>query len=575
MTKKNRKPKETKTGEASTLRERAEKLLHASPSEIPPQDVAVLLHELQVHRMELEIQNEELRRAQQKLEESRNRYYDLYDFAPVGYITTSATGIILECNLAGADMFGMVRKRLLGKLFQGFVFPDDLYIFLGHRKRLLEEKPKDACEFRLTKKGRSFFCRLESACVRDRKGNPVGIRSALIDVTGKKRYEEELQKANERFAALAENAQDIISRRDRDLRCTYINPAVEAHLGVPREAFPGKTIEEAVKTGEFPRRIQEVFAEVFRSGEGKSIEFEHETAEGLKSFHSIVIPEKNSEGVVDSILTVTRDITPLKTLQKDLEKKVSERTADLAQVNLKLEEQIERRIKYENALKSAAEKIITEVERRRLLSRRLVRLIEEDRRNVAMTLHDHLGQLLTTLAMDLEMIESGTKRIEITALAKKARQKAIEALNATRNISHELRPSALESLGLVPSLASLFETIKGSSRMEIAFFHTGVPENLEREKALALFRIVQESITNALKHASPRHIFVNLISRKGLIHLTVEDDGKGFDQEADALGPRGPLGIEIMKERAVDVGGTLRIESRPGKGTQVIAEVPI
>lgn len=569
------KSKKTRPKDLASLRERAEKLLHASPSEIPPQDLAELLHELQIHHVELEIQNEEFRKTQEKLEESRNRYHELYDFAPVGYITLSTDSVILESNLAADDMFGMVRSRLPGKLFQGFVFPDDLYVFHAHRKGLLDERQTDACELRLTKKGQVFFCRMESACVRDRNGNSVGIRSALVDVTKAREAQEEMRKANERFASLAENAQDIISRRDRDLRCTYINPAVEAHLGIPREAFLGKTLEQTVKGDGFPRHLTQAFADVLQSGEAKTIEFEHDTPKGCKSFHAIVIPEKNREGAVESLLTIARDITSLKETQKILENRVRERTANLAQVNLMLEGQIERGARYQNALKSASEKIIKEAERRRRLSRRLVELLEKDRRDVAMALHDQLGQLLTTLSMDLEMMESRTEPVELKALAKKTRQNAIEALDFTRNISHGLRPSALESLGLVPSLVSLVETIKESSKIPVAFFHTAIPENLEKEKALALFRIVQESTTNALKHAAARHIFVSLISRKGLLLLTVEDDGKGFDPEAVDIASQGPLGIEIMRERAVDVGGQLRIDSRPGKGTQVIAEVPL
>jgi PAS domain S-box-containing protein len=575
LMKKNSMPRKTKPKKGPTLRERAEMLLPASPSEIPHRDLAVLINELQIHQVELEIQNEELRSAQEKLEESRNRYHDLYDFAPVGYFTISPSGAILESNLAGADMLGVVRSRLKGKLFQGFVSPADLNIFQAHRERLLKTSRKDACELRMVQQGRVLFCRMESACARDKQGTPVSIRTALVDITEIREAQEEMQKAKEGFAALAENAKDIISRRDRNLRCTYINSAVEAQLGLPPKAFLGNLLEETVKDGGFRLALTSIFAEVLESAEAKIVEFEHDTPKGWKTFHAVVIPEKNREGAVESILTIARDITSLKEIQKQLENRVRERTADLARANRMLEEQIERRAKYESELKSAADKIIKEVERRRRLSRRLVELLEEDRRNVALTLHDHLGQLLTTLAMDLEMLQSLEEPLEMTTLAKKARPKALEALNFARNISHELRPSALESLGLVPTLISLVETIKDSSRVEIDFFHTAVSENLEKRKALAIFRIVQEALTNILKHAEAQHIFINLISRHGLVHLTIEDDGRGFDVKALEIASRGPLGIDIMKERAVDVGGRLRIESSPGRGTQVMAEVPI
>ena len=243
------KSKKIRSKDLAALRERAEKLLHGSPVEIPPHDVAAMLNELQIHQVKLEIQNEELRSAQEKLEESRNRYYDLYDFAPVGYFTISPFGAILEANLAGADMLEVVRSRLLGKLFQGFVSPEDLHIFQAHIQRVLKAHEKEACEFRAAKEGRALFCRMESACTRDKQGTPVSIRSALLDISMARLAQEEMRQAKEGFAALAENSWDIISRRDRDLRCAYINPAVVAISRFPVHGLEkaGVEMEKTIK----------------------------------------------------------------------------------------------------------------------------------------------------------------------------------------------------------------------------------------------------------------------------------------------------------------------------------------
>jgi len=173
MPKKSRKPKPE---DVESLRVRAETLLRENPPDIPKEDLAALVYELQVHQIELQMQNEELREAHQKLEESRNRYYELYDLAPVGYITMTASGVIQECNLAAADMFGMVRSRFLNKLFQGFVLPDELHLFESHRRRLFDNKANDTCELRLRNKDQVFFCRMESACGKDHQGNVVNFR---------------------------------------------------------------------------------------------------------------------------------------------------------------------------------------------------------------------------------------------------------------------------------------------------------------------------------------------------------------------------------------------------------------
>jgi len=573
--KKNPKSRKTKPKEAESLRNYAERLLRENPSLVPHEDLSVLVHELQVHQIELEMQNTELREAQEKLEKSRNRYYDLYDFAPVGYITMSASGVILECNLAGTGMFGMVRSRFLGRLFQGLIFPEDLHLFLSHRERVFGKKEKDVCELRLKRKDQVFFCRMESLCKRDREGNPETIRSALVDITELKEAEERLRKANEGFSAIAENARDIISRRDMNLRCTYINPAIESYTKMGRSAFLGKTPEETKAVGEFPRQVQEALTEVSRSGQEKTVEFEYDTPSGRKSFHAVFIPEKDREGAVESVLSISRDLTELKQLQRDLESRVRERTADLERSNIKLTEEISKREKFEMALRASTEKIIQEAYKRRLLSSRLVQLLEKDRRTTAMTLHDHLGQLLTTIKMDLEMMESAEAE-EARALIGRAKEKVMEAIRFSRDAINQLRPVSLDTLGLVSSMESLIREIRKSYKeVSFSFFGRPLPSTLGNEKELVLYRIAQEAIMNALKHASPKNIFVNLIAKGKAALLTIEDDGEGFDYEKKTASPDGALGIGIMEERLSLVGGELKIESKPGKGTQVIAEVPV
>jgi PAS domain S-box-containing protein len=571
------KTRKSKLKEADPLRDQAERLLQdnsENPSHVSARELKELVHELQVHKVELEIQNVKLREAQEKLEESQKLYHELYDSAPVGYITMSTSGVILESNLAGADMFGMVRRRFLHKLFQGFVLPEDLYIFQAHRQRLLENKRKDTRELRMTKKGEVFFCRMESVCVRDGKGNPVSIRSALVDVTELKDKAEELRRATIRFTAIAENARDIISRRDRNLRCIYINPAVEAQLEIPRRAFLGRTLEET--HSEFPEQLREAFAEVFRTGEEKTVEYESVTPKRHKSFQAIVIPEKDGKGAVESILTVARDITALKQTQKDLESRIGRRTAALERTNLKLEEEIGKRRNFEKALRSSTEKIIQEARKRRLLSSKLVDLLEKDRRSTAITIHDELGQLLTTIKMDLEMADSAAEE-DARSLISRAKERIISAIEFSRNAVNQLRPVALDTIGLVPSLETLIEDIrKSSKKVSISFFSRPLPSTLDKEKELVLYRTAQEAITNALKHASPTNIFVSLIPKDKTVLLTIEDDGKGFDyMQQTTASPESGLGIGIMEERLAHVQGELRIESLAGKGTEVIAEVPI
>ena len=129
-----------------------------SKDEVPgPTEGRQALHELQVHQIELEMQNEELRRTQAELEASRARYFDLYDLAPVGYFTLSEEGLILEANLTAATLLGVARGALVKQPITRFILPEDQDIYYRHRKLLFETGSPQACELRLMKKDAAPF----------------------------------------------------------------------------------------------------------------------------------------------------------------------------------------------------------------------------------------------------------------------------------------------------------------------------------------------------------------------------------------------------------------------------------
>ena len=184
----------------SSLRKRAEEFLEKNPEaikEITSGDVKKLVEDLHIHQIELEIQNEELRRAQLELEASRDRYSDLYDFAPVGYVTVSKKGSILQANLSCAVMLGVERSSLIGKPFSRFINKDDQDVFYLHRKTLFETQAKQICELKLVRKDRTqFHAQLECILIKDTQGNITQTRTAISDISGRKRVEEVLRNAH-------------------------------------------------------------------------------------------------------------------------------------------------------------------------------------------------------------------------------------------------------------------------------------------------------------------------------------------------------------------------------------------
>ena len=204
--------KKTRSGQADDLRRRAEEMAFTGvqPRKTPsPEEAVRLLHELQVHQIELEMQNEELRRAQAELEASHSRYFDLYDLAPVGYFTLSEKGLILEANLTGAALLG-VRRTALAKLpWTRLVLPDDQDIYYRHRKQLFESGAPQTCELRMLRVDAApFWARLVATLAKDADGTLV-CRVVMSDISDRKQAEEALLQSKaelQQYAAALESS---------------------------------------------------------------------------------------------------------------------------------------------------------------------------------------------------------------------------------------------------------------------------------------------------------------------------------------------------------------------------------
>ncbi len=202
------------TSDAAALRARAEELLRAKPSEmpsIPTGDVQALIHELSVYQAELEIQNEELRDAQVDLAHSRDRFSDLYDFAPVGYATLNSEGRILELNLTAANLLGDHRQNLVGANISTWLEPDSEDICYLHRQAVLSSDTKQTCEVNLRQQsGTLLTVRLESIAF-----GPEGekhCRTAFIDVTDITTIRQALEESEQRYRRLITAVTDYVYR---------------------------------------------------------------------------------------------------------------------------------------------------------------------------------------------------------------------------------------------------------------------------------------------------------------------------------------------------------------------------
>jgi PAS domain S-box-containing protein len=342
----------------SDLRRRAESIVRKSAevleeADLPSEKMRLLVHELRVHQIELEMQNEELRLAQLALEQARDRFLDLYDYAPVAYFTLDKHGLIMEANLTAVHLLGIEMKSLVKKPFSRLVCKDDQDTYYFHYRLVFDEKTKQTCEIKLVKKnGEQFHAQLESIAAQDDGGDLSQLRIVVTDVTERKRLEEDLKKSHdglekrveertsellitnrnlqseiaerqragealkqseERFRAVFEGAQDLIFLKDLSLRYTHVNPAVEKVLGLPSSRIIRQTYEDLFGR-EGSAYVKDADERVL---EGKSIEDERtSTVNGIPmTFLNSRIPLRDIEGQVVGILVVSRDITERKRME--------------------------------------------------------------------------------------------------------------------------------------------------------------------------------------------------------------------------------------------------------------------
>lgn len=230
-----------------------------------------------------------------------------------------------------------------------------------------------------------------------------------------------------------------------------------------------------------------------------------------------------------------------------------------------------------------AARLFTEVDAARAraeeLAARVVQTQEEERRRIARELHDEVGQLLTGVKLSQEMLAADLPA-ELAELRERALENVAlidETMEVVRKLSLDLRPAALDELGLSAALEWHIERYRHQTGIEVTFRAVSLPRQLPDPQATAVYRVVQEALTNVARHAAASEVLVEVACEGGSLRVQVTDNGRGFDAAAVLrTGPaEGHFGLVGLQERATLLGGRARIESRPGQGTKITVELPL
>ena len=232
---------------AEALRRQAEKRLEKSKqalditSPVAPEEAYRLIQELEIHQIELEMQNEELQQARSELEQTLIKYTDLYDFAPVGYFTLDENGVIINVNLTGSRMLMVERNQILNQHFESFISNEYRSDFSAFLIKVFRNRNQETIEVVMQKEGSGELNALLEATVSE---NDRECRIALIDITAQKQSEKKLQESEHKFRTLYETMSQGVLYQASDGKIVSANPAAEKILETPAEQVEGKTTSD-------------------------------------------------------------------------------------------------------------------------------------------------------------------------------------------------------------------------------------------------------------------------------------------------------------------------------------------
>lgn len=298
--------------------------------------------------------------------------------------------------------------------------------------------------------------------------------------------------------------------------------------------------------------------------------------DGSRFWASVVITAlRDDEGRLRGFMKITRDMTErvasemgLREAKKELEVRVEQRAEILGRMNLELRNEIGERERIEGELRKSLERL-------RALAARLQLVREEERTRVAREMHDELGQACTAIKMDLASInrKTTTRQVQLRAKVDSAIQVVDRMIFTVRRIASELRPRTLDDLGLNAALEWQAHEFQRRTGIRCVLNLPMEPLALDSQRATAIFRIFQESLTNVVRHAQATEVQSRLAMGKSELIFEVRDNGKGFDANKTNL--RKSLGLVGMQERALVLDGELDIQGVPGSGTTVTLRIPL
>jgi PAS domain S-box-containing protein len=463
----------------------------------------------------------ERRQAEETLRESEQKYRALVEnINDIAYLI-DAQG---KLTYLGPQVrrYGIEPEEALTGGFWEFIHPEDRERLASDLERTLATGEEFPSEFRLIDKdGHIHWLEEHGKAYRDERGKITGISGMLRDITERKRAEEALRESEEKFRNLTEEITDGVAVTV-DGKNYWVNKAFCDIFGYTKKELIGKGADFVIVPEEMPKLLKNMRDRLA----GKDVPFHYES----------IAERKNGKRINISVTA--------------------------------------RRMFFEN--KKAILIVVRDITEQKQFARRLTEAHEEERRRLSGQLHDDLGQLLTVAKIRVDRLRDARFN-DMAVLTKELSEVSSlldSVLEKTRDLSQRLRPPLLDQIGLVAALRSLAAQFRSNTGTAI---HIQAEEDCERvpeDRAVLIYRVAQEALTNVAKHAEATEVDISLTLDGEYAELSVADNGKGF-KVSGLDGRTDCLGIRSMRSRVTDSGGSFRVSSEISRGTTLRARVPL
>ncbi len=524
-------------------RQRAERALQKAHAELEHL-IEARTAELLKANEQLKQEVEERRRAEEELKRTKEYLENVINNSVDAIGIVNRHGRFLLWNRRAEEIYGYAFHELAGKT------AFDLYADAQELDKMLTVLRRDGVvrEYEILMKKRDGSVvpmDISISLLKDENGGTIGSVCVARDLSERKKAEMELKRAREELERRSRDLERQVRKRtreinsiikytpaivylkDKDARYKMINSRYEELFGIRNEEIQGKSDYDI-----FPPEVAEGFRardlEILRDRRPWQGEETIPQKDGVHTYLSVKFPLFDEQGEVSGLCGIATDITELKKAQEQM----------------------------------------------RRFSGSILASQEKERAAIARELHDELGQVLTALRMDAVWLHERVKDHDSKAAERAAAmcQLIDDTIDEVRALATRLRPGVLDDLGLIEALEWYTSEFKKRTGIACTFRHRNVPR-VENLVATAAYRIAQEALTNVARHSFASQVSVNLQVKGNLLTLTVADNGCGFDvrkmAESDCLGLAG------MRERASLVGGSLEVQSQPGKGSRVCFKLPL